>query len=63
MAWRPGVDSRKARSFGLSLSKAFDKDNADSLDFLLSDEDKAAIVQLHVDGIKAYVDSCSEDEG
>ena len=38
-------------------------DCADSLDFLLSDEDKAAIVQLHVDGIKAYVDSCSEDEG
>ena len=30
---------------------------------LLSDEGKAAIVQLHVDGIKAYVDNSSEDEG
>ena len=31
--------------------------------FDYTDGDKAAIVQLHVDGIKAYVDSCSEDEG
>ena len=28
-----------------------------SCDFLLSDEGKAAIVQLHVDGIAAYVRS------
>ena len=28
-----------------------------SCDFLLSDEGKAAIVQLHVEGIKAYVES------
>ena len=33
-----------------------------SCDFLLSDEDKAAIVQLYVEGIKSYVDSCSTDE-
>ena len=32
-----------------------------SCDFLLSDEGKAAIVQLHVEGIKAYVDICIED--
>lgn len=38
-------------------------DCQESLEFLLSDEGKAAIVQLHVEGIKAYVDSCSEDEG
>ena len=38
-------------------------DCADSLEFLLSDEGKATIVQLHVDGIKAYVDNSSEDEG
>lgn len=29
-----------------------------SCDFLLSDEGKAAIVQLHVDGIASYVRSC-----
>ena len=32
-----------------------------SCDFLLSDEGKAAIVQLHVEGIKAYVDSLNQD--
>ena len=32
-----------------------------SCDILLSDEGKAAIVQLHVDGIKAYVDSLNQD--
>ena len=32
-----------------------------SRDFLLSDEGKDAIVQLHVEGIEAYVNSCSED--
>ena len=35
-------------------------DCRDSLDFLLSDEGKDAIVQLHVEGIVAYVQSCSE---
>ena len=33
----------------------------ESLEFLLSDEGKAAIVQLHVEGIKAYVDSLNQD--
>ena len=32
-----------------------------SCDFLLSDEGKAAIVQLHIEGIKAYVDSLNQD--
>ena len=32
-----------------------------SCDFLLSDEGKAVIVQLHVEGIKAYVDSLNQD--
>lgn len=32
-----------------------------SCDFLLSDEGKAAIVQLHVEGIEAYIKSCSAD--
>ena len=36
-------------------------DCRESLDFLLSDEGKDAIVQLHVEGIVAYVQSCSED--
>lgn len=38
-------------------------DCQESLESLLSDEGKAAIVQLHVDGIKAYVDNSSEEEG
>ncbi|MBQ9185320.1 MAG: hypothetical protein IJ151_05565 [Bacteroidales bacterium] len=46
----------------MSLSKAFDKDCRESLEFLLSDEGKAAIVQLHVEGIIAYVNSCSTDK-
>ena len=37
-------------------------DCRESLEFLLSDEGKAAIVQLHVEGIIAYVNSCSADE-
>ena len=37
-------------------------DYRESLEFLLSDEGKAAIVQLHVEGIIAYVNSCSMDE-
>ena len=36
-------------------------DCLESLEFLLSDEGKAAIVQLHVEGIEAYVKSCSAD--
>lgn len=36
-------------------------DCQESLEFLLSDEGKAAIVQLHVEGIKAYVDSLNQD--
>ena len=36
-------------------------DCQESLEFLLSDEGKAAIVQLHVEGIEAYVQSCSTD--
>ena len=36
-------------------------DCKDSLEFLLSDEGKAAIVQLHVDGIIAYVRSQNQD--
>ena len=36
-------------------------DCRESLEFLLSDEGKAAIVQLHVEGIIDYVNSCSED--
>ena len=36
-------------------------DCKDSLEFLLSDEGKAAIVQLHVDGIIAYVKSQNQD--
>ena len=36
-------------------------DNHRSCDFLLSDEGKAAIVQLHIEGIKAYVDSLNQD--
>lgn len=32
-----------------------------SCDFLLSDEGKAAIVQLHIEGIKAYVNSLNQD--
>ena len=36
-------------------------DCLESLEFLLSDEGKAAIVQLHVEGIEAYVRSCRED--
>ena len=36
-------------------------DCQESLEFLLSDEGKAAIVQLHVEGIIDYVNSCSED--
>ena len=36
-------------------------DCKESLDFLLSDEGKAAIVQLHVEGIEAYIKSCSAD--
>ena len=37
-------------------------DGRDSLEFLLSEEGKSAIVQLHVEGIEAYVRAC-EDEG
>ena len=37
-------------------------DCRESLEFLLSDEGKAAIVRLHVEGIKTYVDSCTKDE-
>ena len=36
-------------------------DCQESLEFLLSDEGKAAIVQLHVEGIKAYVDSLNQE--
>lgn len=36
-------------------------DCLESLDFLLSDEGKDAIVQLHVEGIEAYIQSCAED--
>ena len=36
-------------------------DCLESLEFLLSDEGKAAIVQLHVEGIIDYVRSCSEE--
>ena len=36
-------------------------DNLESLEFLLSDEGKDALVLLHVEGIEAYVRSCSED--
>ena len=36
-------------------------DCKESLEFLLSDEEKSAIVQLHVEGIEAYVQSCAED--
>ena len=36
-------------------------DCQESLEFLLSDEGKDAIVQLHVEGIEAYVKSCSAD--
>lgn len=36
-------------------------DCKDSLAFLLSDEGKATIVQLHVDGIIAYVESQNQD--
>ena len=36
-------------------------DCQESLEFLLSDGGKAAIVQLHVEGIKAYVDSLNQD--
>ena len=36
-------------------------DCLESLEFLLSDEGKDALVQLHVEGIEAYVNSCSED--
>lgn len=36
-------------------------DCKESLEFLLSDEGKAAIVQLHVDGIIAYVLSQNKD--
>ena len=36
-------------------------DCLESLDFLLSDEGKDAIVQLHVEGIEAYTQSCAED--
>lgn len=36
-------------------------DCKESLEFLLSDEGKDAIVQLHVEGIEAYVQSCAED--
>ena len=32
-----------------------------SCDFLLSDEGKTAIVQLHVEGIKSSVDSLNQD--
>ncbi len=32
-------------------------DCKESLEFLLSDEGKAAIVQLHVEGIEAYIKS------
>ena len=37
-------------------------DCEESLNFLLSDEGKAAIVQLHVEGIIAYVKSREQDE-
>ncbi len=37
-------------------------DCRESLEFLLSDEGKAAIVQLHVDGIIAYVKSREQEE-
>ena len=36
-------------------------DCLESLDFLLSDEGKDAIVQLHVEGVEAYIQSCAED--
>ena len=36
-------------------------DCRESLEFLLSDEGKAAIVQLHVEGIIAYVRSQNQD--
>lgn len=36
-------------------------DCRESLEFLLSDEGKAAIVQLHVDGIIAYVENQNQD--
>jgi len=36
-------------------------DCLESLDFLLSDEGKGAIVQLYVEGIEAYIQSCAED--
>lgn len=36
-------------------------DCKESLEFLLSDEGKTAIVQLHVDGIIAYVLSQNQD--
>ena len=36
-------------------------DCLESLEFLLSEEGKDAIVQLHVEGIEAYIQSCAED--
>lgn len=33
-------------------------DCKESLEFLLSDEGKAAIVQMHVEGIEAYIKGC-----
>lgn len=39
------------------LTENLFQDNKDDVDFLLSDEGKAAIVQLHVDGIINYIKS------
>ncbi len=36
-------------------------DCKESPEFLFSEEGKDAIVQLHVEGIEAYVQSCAED--
>ena len=57
MVWRPREDSRKRRSSAQSLSKAFDKDAHPDCAFLLSPEGQQALVDLHVDGICAYLAS------
>ena len=46
---------------GACLTESGFMDCKESLELLLSDEGKAAIVQLHVDGIIAYVQSHDQD--